>query len=157
MSLASIPSSNVTPLTTSSTGSTGSNCFGWAAYASGASPAEGDPAGRTFIQDMKLSLVSGTIVAGDLAIWSYIGNIGGLDPETSANPAFKLAGVPAHAAIYVLSDAAGNSYFLNRATMNAPVTLSTGGMIQDLYEQMSRDREGPYTWPGITPGPKFYR
>jgi RHS repeat-associated protein len=140
-------------------GNTGSNCFGFASYASGASSIEVEGVGKTFIEDAKLNLVplGECLISGDIAVWKYTANIRGLSDKDAVEADFNLKGVPAHAAIYIITDASKTKYFLQRATKNASVTRSTNEKIQLKYQEMMSRSDGVLKWPPITARPKFYR
>ena len=138
------------------------NCFTFVGYAIGAWDCEGssDSEGKSFIAKAHLLTLSGNLPhAGDIAIWKYTGDLVIVppDPVLERSGVNKMSGDPAHAAIYLIHDLSGTSYFLNRSTKGAPVTLSTGLQVQQAYKQVLLTYPQEFHFPGITTEPEFYR
>ena len=91
---------------------------------------------------------------GDIAVWSYTGNMSGPGIGDAGN----IAGNPAHAGIFIVANSAGQGQYLNRVPPTFPVTVSTDAQIQSTYQGIvERNQAAGFSLPGITSTPTFYR
>lgn len=132
--------------------STGSNCFGFVDYAIGKSPSENQVEGVNFYSSIGNPSSTASPHTGDIAVWSYTGNISGNHAEGLA----PINGTPAHAAIFILNNQAGEAQFLNRTTLGASVSVNTTSDINSIYNsKITEAKQYGLNLPGIS-SPIYY-
>jgi hypothetical protein len=137
---------------------TNSNCFGFVAVATGAISTETQVQGMGFMSTAINSTETDVPHTGDVAIWHYAGDIDG------AGELGQINGTPAHAAIFVLSNRAGEPQFLNRSTEGAPVSITTSGRVLTDYASIREAKQvninsAGLRWvlPSIEGGATYYK
>ncbi|HSW55463.1 MAG TPA: hypothetical protein VLH59_10250 [Ignavibacteriaceae bacterium] len=126
---------------------TNSNCFGFAITAIGKSTTESQAQGVDFLSSIGNPSSTNNPQTGDLTVWSYTGNISGSKSE-GLEP---IQGTPAHTGIFILNNQAGQSQFLNRMTLGAPVSINTNSDINKTYSSLvTRAKEYGFNLPGIS-------
>jgi hypothetical protein len=98
----------------------GSNYHGFVCVAKGATESEnGTIPGDQLFSKLGNPNSTSSAQTGDVAVWSTKGSVDGVN----------LTRQPAHSAIYVITNQAGEQQFLNRIGTNASVTINTNEQI----------------------------
>jgi len=124
--------------------STGSNCHGFVSCATGNSENENMVVGNQLLNSLGNPAETTDPKTGDIAVFETQGSIGGID----------LTGDPAHSAIFLLNNQAGQAQFLNRLNTNLPVTVNTQSQINAFFGSMVKRNNLPVS---VAPNPKFYK
>jgi len=91
---------------------------------------------------------------GDVAVFQTVGSVGIQGESVSLN------GDPAHSAVFVITNRAGEPQFLNRLDAGSPVTVNTQSQINSHFDmrvgQLRRDNPGG-TIPTVERSPIYFR
>lgn len=127
----------------------GSNCHGFNIFAKGKSSNECNTPGNDLLNNLSNPNTSANPTTGDVAVWSTQGSINGQD----------LTGDPAHSAIFILNNQAGESQFINRLGTNHPVSVGTNSQITEYYSRKIQETQSQYNvvLPTMSSSPIYYK
>jgi hypothetical protein len=123
---------------------TGSNCHGFVCTATGNSDSEGQVAGNNLLDNLGNPTETTDPKTGDVAVFETEGTINGVD----------LTGDPAHSAIFLLNNQAGEPQYLNRLNTGRPVTVNTKSQINAFFGGMAKKYNLPVR---VVSNPKYYK
>lgn len=128
---------------------TGSNCHGFVTFATGNTQVEGQLGGNELLTTIGNPQFSSSPITGNVAVWPTQGQVDGVD----------LSGQPAHSAIFILNNQAGESQYLQRLGTNHPVSIGTGQQITSFYKNLVNEFQTKYnvTMPTMGNHPQYYK
>ena len=128
--------------------SDGSNCHGFTIFAKGKSSNESNTPGNELLNALNNPNPTSNPTTGDVAVWTTQGSVDGQD----------LTGDPAHSAIFIVNNQAGESQFINRLGTNHPVSIGTNSQITGYYSQQIQEVQSKFNvvLPTMSPAPVFY-
>lgn len=132
---------------------TGSNCHGFVAFATGATKIENAIGGRDILSTLGTPLQTNTPKIGDIAVFPLNGDLVQTDGSVTLSK-----GDPAHSAIFVLNNHAGEAQFLNRINTGQPVTINNANQIGVFFNGLSREYASlVQSMPSVAANPIFFR
>ena len=131
----------------------GSNCHGFVCVATGATLTEAPVGGRNLLTQLGTTEQVMTPTTGNVAVFPLTGDLVQNDNSITLSK-----NDPAHSAIFIVKNQAGQSQYLNRMNTGKPVTVNTGGQIVTFFNGLSK-QYAPYvkSMPTVSPNPIFYR
>jgi len=128
----------------------GGNCHSFVCAATGkVIPETGTIAGNQLFSNLGNTTQANTPLSGNVSVWETQGSMNGVD----------LTGDPAHSAIFIVKNSAGEAQYLQRMGTNHPVGVSTGSNITSYYQKQIQKFQSQYNvkLPTMSPSLKFYR
>lgn len=132
---------------------TGSNCHGFVGFATGNTSTEEQIAGQDLMSTLGSPSQVSTPHTGDVAVFPLNGDLTQKDGTITLSK-----GDPAHSAIFILKNQAGESQYLNRINTGQLVTINSGTQIINYFNNASQ-QYAPYVrnMPSIVPNPIYDR